>query len=314
MSTSTQDRLLSHVTTPQSLEDNIAEIRQRIIAAGDRPYASIEKQLALLAELTTFELGRFLLQNRGLNGYWTHYILTHPEQGRKTGLNQNGKPLALLEKQILDRCPVVLATQERFKIFLRQNQQRVRNNARLACIPCGLMGELLYLDLMGIDSIELIGIDYDANTLASAQALAKRLEVPFALTLEQQDAWQLSVDHGFDLISSNGLNIYEPDDAKVTALYQRFYEALKPGGMLVTSFLTPLPNPDHREACEWDMRFINQEDLILQRILFADIIATKWQSYRSTEQTRLQLQQAGFAQIEFFPDQAHIFPTVVAIK
>jgi hypothetical protein len=29
----------------------------------------------------------------------------------------------------------------------------------------------------------------------------------------------------FDLISSNGLNIYEPDDAKVTELYAQLYQA-----------------------------------------------------------------------------------------
>jgi chemotaxis methyl-accepting protein methylase len=37
----------------------------------------------------------------------------------------------------------------------------------------------------------------------------------------------------FDLISSNGLNIYVKDKEQVIALYQKFFDALKPGGTLV---------------------------------------------------------------------------------
>ena len=30
--------------------------------------------------LNSFELGRFLLNNLGLNGYWTSYVLLHPDR------------------------------------------------------------------------------------------------------------------------------------------------------------------------------------------------------------------------------------------
>lgn len=45
----------------------------------------------------------------------------------------------------------------------------------------------------------------------------------------------------FHLIASNGLNIYEPEDDRVIQLYRGFHDALKPGGVLITSALTPPP-------------------------------------------------------------------------
>jgi len=130
---------------------------------------------------------------------------------------------------------------------------------------------------------------------------------------QQLDAFKMDSSNEFDLISSNGLNIYESDDKKVTKLYQNFYQALKPGGKLVTSFLTPPPGRD--QVCDWDFDYINQEDLMLQKAIFADILQAKWQCFRTEEQTRLQLEEgAGFNNIKFKYDQARMFPTVIAIK
>ena len=114
------------------------------------------------------------------------------------------------------------------------------------------------------------------------------------------------------MISSNGLNIYEPDDQKVTQLYKAFYDALKPGGKLVTSFLTM--SPQMSDQFEWNMSEINQDDLLLQKTIFADIIQSKWQCYRSTQKTQQQLESRGFKDIHFIYDRAKIFPTVVAVK
>lgn len=35
----------------------------------------LEQALEMLEQLGQFELGRFLLSNKGLNGYWTSYII-----------------------------------------------------------------------------------------------------------------------------------------------------------------------------------------------------------------------------------------------
>lgn len=305
-------KLISHSENPQNLDLITKKIKDRIQRQGDKPYCSAERQLELLEQLSEFDFGQYLLQNQGINGYWTHYMLTHPWHGRKTKKNNREKPFSELETFILDRAPTLVATQQRFEIFLKENQKAVKDNAKLACIPSGMLGELLYLDYSHINNIQLIGVDYDANTLNDAKKLAELRSLSKYISLIQKDAWQLSFTNELDLISSNGLNIYEPDDNKVTDLYSRFYNALKNGGKLVTSFLTPPPSS--ATTCEWDMSVINQNDLLLQKIIFVDIIDAKWQCFRSSELTRLQLEAAGFKDINFIYDTARMFPTVVAYK
>jgi len=307
-----QQRLISHAISPEAIETTLQKIRERIRQQGDKPHFTVSQQLETLDQLSQFDFGRYLLQNQGINGYWTHYMLTHPWFGRKTGKNNCGESLTNLENFLLDCAPTMLATQQRFEIFLRENQKQVKNNAKLACIPCGMMGELLYLNFKDIDNIHLIGIDYDTNTLKDAQTLAEQQSALPFVELIQQDAWRLIFQDEFDLISSNGLNIYEPDDEKVTELYRQFYKSLKRGGKLVTSFLTYPPTLTNQ--CEWDMSKINQNDLLLQKTIFVDIIEAKWQCFRSTEQTKSQLESVGYSDIQFIYDEAKMFPTVVAYK
>jgi hypothetical protein len=106
------------------------------------------------------------------------------------------------------------------------------------------------------------------------------------------------------VLVSNGLNLYEPDDARVTRLYARFAAALKPGGLLVTSFLTP--------PAEWDMTRVDSVALARQQLLFSDVIGARWQCFRSSELSRRQLADAGLTEIEIVPGRANIFPTALA--
>lgn len=306
------ERLISHAVLPDALDATIRKISARIVQQGDKPHVTRERQLELLHQLAQFDFGRFILQHQGINGFWTHYMLTHPWFGKKSGLNNRGDILGDLEKFILERSPIMLATQQRFAIFLRENQKQVENGAKLACIPCGMMGELLYLNFTDTNAIELVGIDYDPDTLVDAQSLTKKQGLENFMTLKKKDAWQLNIENEFDLISSNGLSIYEPNDDKIIDLFQEFYRALKPGGKLVTSFLTYPPTLT--DQCEWDFSKVNPDDLLLQRIIFIDIIEPKFQCYRSTAQTRKQLENVGFRDIQFIYDEAKIFPTVVAYK
>lgn len=304
--------LISHNINPASIEDVVKKIAERIKQEGDKSYVTVKQQLKLLEQLNQFDFGRFLLRHQGINGYWTHYMLTHPWFGGKTGKNNRGESLTELESFLLNKAPTVLATQQRFEFFLRENQKKVANGANLACIPCGMMGELLYLDFKRINNIQLTGVDYDAAALQDAQVLAEKQHLKKFVKLIQGDAWQLDFNDEFDLISSNGLNIYEPKDEKVTALYQRFYKALKPGGKLVTSFLTYPPHLTN--TCEWDMSKVNYADLLLQKIILIDIVKAKFQCFRSSEQTEEQLESVGFSDIQFLYDDARLFPTVLGYK
>lgn len=304
--------IISHHLEPETIENAVNKIAARIKQEGDKPHVTVKRQLELLKQLQQFDLGRFLIQNQGLDGYWIDYILTHPWHGKKTGKNNMGDPLSALEKIILEELPILHATQQRFLIFLRENQKAVKNGTTLAVIPSGKMGEVLYLNYENISQIKLIGIDLDPNTLNDARVLAEEKGLSNFIQIIKHDAWEIDFHNELDLISCNGLTIYEPDNNRVIHLFEEFYEALKPGGKLVTSFLT-FP-PTLTDQCEWNMSAINPEDLAIQRILFKDIIQVKWQCFRSSAQTQQQLESVGFKNIEFIYDDARIFPTVTAIK
>lgn len=127
----------------------------------------------------------------------------------------------------------------------------------------------------------------------------------------QADAWNLNLDEKVDIITSNGLNIYESDDQRVLELEKKFYDLLSENGFLITSFLTKPPG--HLDT-EWNLSSINSDHMKKQKLIFSDILGVSWQSFRSSEETKALLEKAGFKNINFIYDNCHIFPTVVAQK
>ncbi|MCH9632231.1 MAG: hypothetical protein S4CHLAM6_05610 [Chlamydiae bacterium] len=174
------------------------------------------------------------------------------------------------------------------------------------------MDELISLDYSNSSSHSLCGVDIDTNTIEYVQTLLGAHSQKDHVTLINDDAWDFKMAMPADLIVSNGLNIYVKDDQKVTELYQHFYDQLKPGGELITSFLThpPVISPQ----TEWNLSEVNQEDALRQKIIMADVLGVSWQFYRSIEQTTEQLQLVGFEAIQIISDRANIFPTVIAKK
>lgn len=304
----TINRLISHGADAGSgPEDLLQRITSRLRQAGDLPGASVDQQIQLLEALCAFELGRFLLANRGLNAYWTHQVVTYPHGATPRD------SMSDLESRVFEKLPAVLATRERFGIFRRQLQALLQGPAPvLASIPCGLMGELLLLGHGPQSAATLVGIDLDQQALNGARALAQERGLADRVVLRCEDAWTFGSRDEFDVLASNGLNIYEPDDARVTALYRSFFDALKPGGSLVTSFLTPPPALS--DASPWNLAEVDAEALALQHLLFVRIIEAKWSAFRTHAQTRAQLEAVGFVDIAFTDDRARMFPTVVARK
>jgi ubiquinone/menaquinone biosynthesis C-methylase UbiE len=293
------DNLISH--KQNSIENvNYNEIRKRL-KQNINLTLPLEETLKIFDNLIEFEIGRFLLKNRGLNGYWTSYIILH---GPKL---QNLNPL---EAWLLNYAPTVKATRERYGIFKDLLQENIRSDMVMASIPCGVMDDLLSLDYTGFRNVKLIGIDLDKESLSLAQQNIKTYVVDKEVKFIHQNAWELSVVEEYDIITSNGLNIYEHDDEKVIELYKNFYKTLRPSGILITSFLTPPPalNPDST----W--KNIDLEALKKQKAIFADILQVKWQAFRTEAQTKEQLEKAGFKDIKFIYDSQGMFPTVVAKK
>lgn len=298
------ERLISHEALQQDHEALLDAARQRLRLAGDMPGATVAQQLELLDRLAEFELGRFLLANRGLNAEWTHRMVTYAPD--------DGTAMTALERRVVEQLPAVLATRERFGVFRQQLQGLLKPGMRLASVPSGWMGELLLLDYAAAPDVALVGVDLDQTALDGALALAEQQGLTERLTLLRQDAWSAEWTTKVDVLASNGLNIYEADDERVTALYRGFHEALRPGGTLVTSFLTPPPTLSPESP--WKMAELDPAALALQFLLFVRVIEVKWSAFRTHAQTRAQLEQAGFVDIRFIDDRASMFPTVVARK
>ncbi|MEI7189417.1 class I SAM-dependent methyltransferase [Dickeya dianthicola] len=302
-----QGQLLSHrSSSPDGHYAALDAVRSRIRQAGDLPGATVEEQIAIVEELATFDLGQFLLAHQGLNAYWTHHLVTYPSAS--TTLSSHSD----LEKLIYERLPAVLATRERYGIFRQQLQSRLHDGIVLASVPCGLMGDLLLLDYSHYQNVRLIGVDLDNQALEAADLLARQQHGDNHITLLQDDAWSLQLPEPADVLTSNGLNVYEQDDEKVTDLYRAFNRALKPGGTLITSFLTPPPVLSAESP--WRVTEEEQRLLPLQHLLFSRILEAKWTAFRTHSQTQRQLAQAGFRDIQFIDDRMRMYPTVIAQK
>ena len=298
-----ESSMITHAVEPPDLEAVVSAARARIVAAGDLPHVTVDEQLALLEGLTEFPMGRFMLVNRGWNGWFTGFaVVYHPTVGREKGADESGRPYTALERRMLE-LPLCRATQERFVVFQRALQARVRDGARLGSLPCGLMDDLLSLDFSGVGEFELVGIDLDAESLRQAAANAERRGLFSRAAFRREDGWDRGDDE-LDVLTSNGLNTYEPDDARVVALYRAFRHRIRKGGTLVTSALTT--------ADEWDGTAIDADEARLQRILFADVIGVRFSCLRTEAQTRAQLGEAGFEVEDVTYDRARLFPTFVA--
>jgi ubiquinone/menaquinone biosynthesis C-methylase UbiE len=291
--------LITHKNETEQENINLSLNLQRLERANNLALP-LAKEKHLLKQLLEFELGRFLLANKGLNGYWTSYIIIHGP--KKTNITP-------LEKWILQSAPMVKATQERFKIFQHELQKQLKSGTKMASIPCGLMDDVLGLDYNNFVNIKLVGIDLDDQSLQMAQGNAQKYGIN-NVEFIKKDAWNLGTNEEYDLITSNGLNIYQPDDKKVVELYKEFYKKLKPSGILITSFLTPPPTLSVKST--W--KNYNQKDLLKQKAIFSDIIQVTWQAFRTQSQTEEQLENAGFKVLEVIYDSQGMFPTIIAKK
>ncbi len=260
--------------------------------------------LQTLDALSEFELGRFLIKNKSLSGYWTWYVIC--------GFNDY-LITSPVEKYLIEKAPTILATRQRFEIFQSLLRQYIKSNNVVCSLPCGVMADLLTLNLSEeINRVHFVGIDLDAAVFDLAKSLAKQRKVQASCEFFQQDAWSLNFKDKFDLITTNGLNIYEKDDNKVVALYKGMWTALKSQGRLICSALTPPPTMT--TDCEWDMDKINQDDLEASMTIFKNILGVTWSSFRSSTKTCAQLREAGFDNIEIYWDRQKMFPTFLAGK
>lgn len=278
------------------LSDHEEKIRKK-----DSLSLPIDETLKILQKLTEFDLGKFLLHNKGLNGFWTAYVIL--EGIRKSNLQS-------LENWILNKSPIVVATRERFYIFQEELKKLLKDNMSVASAPCGLMDDLLTIDYSEFSNIKLTGIDLDQESIEFAKQNAKKRNINAKIDFLTRSAWDLNIVEEFDIIISNGLNIYEPDSTKLRELYSQFAKALKPGGYLITSFLTPSPTM----SAESPWKDFSLEDVQKQKAIFADILEVAWQTYRTEAETVPMFAESGFKVQNIIYDKQAMFPTIILKK
>ncbi|MCC4605334.1 class I SAM-dependent methyltransferase [Xanthomonas campestris pv. badrii] len=298
-------RLLSHSNDPSTQDEQaLTAVRARLLRDEAHTPERLDALLCLVDAMSTFELGRFLLHNRGLNAHWAHQMVTY----QPGTLARDTAPM--LEHALFERIPLLVATRHRFGIFQHQLQALLRPGMTLVSVACGFMGELLMLDYRHCPDVRLLGTDLDPQALDGARALARQRGLEHLVSLQLQDAWEAGEPGSADVLTSNGLNIYEPDDARVLALYRVFFDWLRPGGTLVTSFLTP--PPQRSDQSPWKLEAVDASNWHLQELLTK--VSPPSVTFRTQAQTLELLQRAGYGDVTFIDDPVGVFPTVVARK
>ncbi len=284
-------------------------IKTRLLAKDCLPNFSYEQACQILDSLSSFPLGRHILQTSGANGFWTDYMISFPRLEE----NLAGKMLSMnrLEYFIIFEMPSVIAQRKLFRYSQKIAQTHVRANNKLASIPCGVMRDLLELKIKPIENVCFVGIDFDSESLNVAKKIASEKGIS-NVRFEQKDAWNLEIHSEFDFVTSIGLNCYECDRDRVIALYREIYQALKPGGVFFTGVLTYPPG--YGNQSDWNLKNIPKHHAEMDQILTRDILDLKFQNYRTLNEIDIDFRKAGFTNISVVPDSYRIFPAVIAIK
>lgn len=287
----------------------VGAIKDKIKARAYLPNFSYDQVCQILDSLSSFPLGRHILQTSGANGIWTDYMISFPWIEE----NLAGKMLAMnrLEYFIIFEMPSVLAQRQLFLLSQKIAQNHVKANNTLASIPCGVMRDLLELEVSPSDNIHFVGIDIDTESLDAAKELARKKGIS-NMRFEQKDAWNLAIYSEFDFVTSIGLNCYEHDRDRVIEFYRQVYKALKPGGTFFTGVLTYPPGCGNHS--DWNMKSIPKYHVEMDQILTRDILDLKFQNYRTLSEIEIDFRRAGFTNISIFPDSYCIFPAVIAVK
>jgi len=302
----------THARPSDSFSKIVDNLREIIIYRGNLPYVSVEKQLEIIDDLCSFPLGRFFLERKGANGFWTDCIINYSKTEAITSDYCGGDSPSFVERFILEKSPLTLATRERYKIFQACIEKSLKNRMTLASIPCGVMRDLLSLDFSNLSIFSLIGVDLDSESLFLAEQLARDNSLDCHIKLIQEDAWNLKFKDQVDLITSNGLNVYISDPQKILSLYKKFYEILKDDGTLIIGVLTHPPYGSSKS--EWVLDNLPAEDILMEKILFQDVLGCKWRNFRTSDEIYRDFSIAGFKKVEIKFDSCHIFPTVIAVK
>lgn len=165
------------------------------------------------------------------------------------------------------------------------------------------------LDYSDTSEIQVFGIDPNIESVPMDRENPDKKNKTKILFDHHAD-WKIGAYEEYALIVSNEFNNFEPNDKKVIALYQEFYDALRPGGVLITNVLNSLKSIDTNSVFEKYCIDDAQEE----KPVVGAILEANWKASRNAQQSRKLLEIAGFSIVSIEPDPHGLFSTVVAKK
>jgi ubiquinone/menaquinone biosynthesis C-methylase UbiE len=211
-------------------------------------------------------------------------------------------------KFLLERAPGIIASQQRFDIFQNLLKENIKENMKVCSLPCGLMDDLLTLEIPNINNVEFIGIDIDENSVSTAKAYAKSLNLDKICNFYVMDAWKMDFIKEFDIVTSNMLVQYVSDEDAIMKFYKLVFNSLKNDGIFIISCLLPM------SAVDWSKSKYDMKDVKLSAVVFYDIIQAKWTQFILREKMIKQLIETGFKTFETYYDEIKRFPSLLAKK
>jgi SAM-dependent methyltransferase len=287
--------IITHRVDSYNIEAELKKVKDRLV--------NDEQKLDLFNQLCEFEYGRWLLVNRGLNSYWSNYMMYHQECDSK---------LHPLESIMLEKSPGVLASRERSELNNNIIQKMLHNDMTVASIPCGFMNDLLRLDFGHVKNVKLVGVDLDPRAIEYAKENAERFKKDDVCVFHMRDAWMLELENEFDLLTSGGLNMYVKNEPDLISLYANFYKAVKTGGCLIVTSNTP-PMDDKGELF-WNVSQEEFAQMPMQGLIFGDVVNVRQGVFCTETQIINQLKSVGFKDVTVDYDSRNMFLSFIARK
>lgn len=295
---------LSGITYQENPQENFLaafhEIEARLEAEYAHDIIALEYRKQLLATLSEFALGKFLIISRSLN-------IAHLQELCEP--HKDAKTINWLHDWLLHKAPLAIAMQERLQLSKKAIKKIVKNGGRNILFTPARLAEKM-LDINANDLIATL-VDTEQESIETTkQSLATKSIEVFTKNISPL---RMRYQNAFDVVVSHGINIYEPDNERNIWLFHSIYKALRTGGCMITSFLTAPPKAGEKSV--WNAKKINADDLQLQKILLQDLLNIHWQGMFSqpAEITEI-LKRAGFINFEVQFDSQKMLPTILAYK
>ena len=261
--------------------------------------------LEVFENLLRSKLGVFLIVNRGLNGYWTDKIVNFPsyseiEKEKYTDFDK-----------YLMTMPIFMATQQRFLHFKKAIQDISRSKMiNVLAAPCGVLPEFYNAENKNINYIDALDIDKENFSLIEEKY--RESKDKSKIRFINLDLLKFDKKNTYDLVVSNGLNLYISNIDILNKMFSILFNSLKANGYLITSFLS-LPAV-LSDKSPWDMEKINLDLLAHQELIFKEILNVSWANYQSFNEFKALLREIGFQEIRIIWDVQKMFPTIIAQK